>query len=66
MLVRNQHLQELTARPIAQVYYLVLTDTYWEFGPHGEGPTKVKGQLKWRIETSNLNQRSQLRRQFAT
>lgn len=37
--------------PIAQVYYLVLTDTFWQFGPNGEGPNVVKGPPEWRIET---------------
>jgi hypothetical protein len=31
-------------------YRLVLTDTYWEFGPNREGPREVKGPLEWRIE----------------
>lgn len=37
--------------PIAQVYYLVQTDTYWEFGPNRKGLRQVKGPPEWRIET---------------
>jgi hypothetical protein len=32
------------------MWRLVLTDTYWEFGPNREGPREVKGPLEWRIE----------------
>lgn len=35
---------------VIPVYELVLTDTYWEFGPGREGPREVKGHLEWRIE----------------
>jgi hypothetical protein len=31
-------------------YILILTDTYWEFGPKGEGPREVKGPPEWRLE----------------
>jgi hypothetical protein len=37
--------------PIAQIYYLVRTDTHWEFGPNREGLKEVKGPPEWRIET---------------
>jgi hypothetical protein len=36
--------------PIVAVYSLILTDTYWEFGPTGEGPREVKGPPEWRLE----------------
>lgn len=36
---------------LAMVYYLVLSDTYWEFGLNQEGPREVKGPPEWRIET---------------
>jgi hypothetical protein len=37
--------------PLAEIYDLVLTDNYWEFGANGEGPKEVKGPPEWRIET---------------
>ena len=32
------------------VYQLVLTDSYWEFGPNGEGLRQVKGVPQWKLE----------------
>jgi hypothetical protein len=43
--------------PIIQIYDLVLTDTYWEFGPSREGAREVKGPLEWRIETFEFEPR---------
>jgi hypothetical protein len=37
--------------PVAMIYYLVLTETYWAFGPNQQGPSEVKGPPEWRIET---------------
>jgi hypothetical protein len=37
--------------PIAEIYYLVLTNSYWEVRPNGGGPREVKGSPEWRLET---------------
>lgn len=37
--------------PIAEIFYLVLTDTSWELRPNGGGPREVKGSPEWRLET---------------
>ena len=37
--------------PMAVIYYLVLTDSYWGFGPDRHGLRQVKGPLEWRIES---------------
>ena len=36
--------------PLLRLYDLVLTDTYWEFGPTRDGVHEVKGRPQWRIE----------------
>lgn len=37
--------------PSRQQYYLLLTDSHWEFGRNGEATKEVKGPPEWRIET---------------
>jgi hypothetical protein len=35
---------------LPRLYSLVLTNTYWEFGPQGEDPRQVKGPAEWKID----------------
>jgi hypothetical protein len=50
-LTRPIHARLRGPLPIAEIFYLVLTDTYWQFGPNRGGLREVKGSPEWRIET---------------
>jgi hypothetical protein len=52
--------------PLVQIYDLVLTDTFWEFGPNRDGPREVKARQSGESKPSHSNQASQSRRLFAT